>query len=195
METDHIKPSERDGTNDIENAIPLCFECHAEVKCYNPKHPKGRKFTENELKLHKKQWLEICKNKPEIFASVPERDVGPLEGMLLELKFNLEVAELAIDEDAYLMAGCPLKQLQYERAVSEGVLILLPDTLRKKITEAYIVIGIADSYNSMCISIGPSGSAFDYARDKQIATLRSSVDIINGALSELKSFLKIEGDE
>ena len=37
----------------IDNCIPLCFDCHAEVKSYNPKHPKGRQFTPNELKGHR----------------------------------------------------------------------------------------------------------------------------------------------
>ena len=30
------------GDNSVDNCIPLCFNCHAEVKSYNPKHPKGR---------------------------------------------------------------------------------------------------------------------------------------------------------
>jgi 5-methylcytosine-specific restriction endonuclease McrA len=32
MELDHIIPREQNGSDTIDNAIPLCFECHAEVQ-------------------------------------------------------------------------------------------------------------------------------------------------------------------
>ena len=41
----------REATED--NCIPLCFDCHVEVKQYNPKHLKGLKYTEGELKLRR----------------------------------------------------------------------------------------------------------------------------------------------
>lgn len=44
METDHIIPTEDGGDDSIENAIPVCFECHAEIHSYNDSHPRGRKF-------------------------------------------------------------------------------------------------------------------------------------------------------
>lgn len=46
------------GEDTADNCIPLCFDCHAEVKAYNPRHPKGRKFTENELKGHRDKCYE-----------------------------------------------------------------------------------------------------------------------------------------
>ena len=49
METDHITPPNEGGTDDIDNALPVCFECHAEIHCYNTDHPRGRKFTAEEL--------------------------------------------------------------------------------------------------------------------------------------------------
>ena len=61
MEVHHIK-ARADGGQDIyENAIPLCFDCHAEVRQYDPKHPKGIKFTEKELIMHRDEWY--CKVK------------------------------------------------------------------------------------------------------------------------------------
>lgn len=38
METDHIIPDGQGGSNTIDNAIPLCFECHAKVHLYNDKY-------------------------------------------------------------------------------------------------------------------------------------------------------------
>lgn len=47
IEIHHIdSPSD----NSEDNAIPVCFNCHAEICSYNSAHPKGRKFTTNELK-------------------------------------------------------------------------------------------------------------------------------------------------
>lgn len=53
MELHHIKQAADGGDNSADNCIPLCLDCHAEVRSYNPHHPKGRKFTETELKGHR----------------------------------------------------------------------------------------------------------------------------------------------
>lgn len=53
IELHHIRQVADGGEDTVDNCIPLCFNCHAEVKAYNPHHPKGRKFTEKELKGHR----------------------------------------------------------------------------------------------------------------------------------------------
>jgi HNH endonuclease len=79
IETDHMVPTEDGGDDTIDNAIPVCFECHAEIHTYNDKHPRGRKFRPNELRLHKEQWLRICDQHPEaLIGAVRTADVGPL---------------------------------------------------------------------------------------------------------------------
>ena len=62
MEVHHIKAEADGGKNTFENAIPLCFDCHAEVRQYDPKHPKGTKFTEKELIQQRDKWYEKVKN-------------------------------------------------------------------------------------------------------------------------------------
>jgi len=57
IETDHIIPEADGGGDEIENAIPVCFECHAEIHSYNGRHPRGRKFLPDELRAHKALWL------------------------------------------------------------------------------------------------------------------------------------------
>ncbi|MGO9020866.1 MAG: HNH endonuclease [Syntrophobacteraceae bacterium] len=47
IEVHHIGSSDDDSE---DNAIALCFDCHADVGHYNPKHPKGRKYSISELK-------------------------------------------------------------------------------------------------------------------------------------------------
>jgi hypothetical protein len=58
IELHHIKQAADSGADTYENCIPLCFDCHAEVKAYNPKHPKGKKYTESELVAHRDKWYE-----------------------------------------------------------------------------------------------------------------------------------------
>jgi hypothetical protein len=58
IEVHHIVPLASGGTNDISNAIPVCFDCHADIEHYNINHPKGTKYSENELKSHRDLWFE-----------------------------------------------------------------------------------------------------------------------------------------
>src|SRR5439155_2947556 len=93
MEVDHIVPGSESGSDDITNAIPVCFECHAEIHSYNDRHPRGRKFLPEELLGHKEQWLEICRSRPEIFLEATRNsDVGPVQALIDELDVNVIVA-------------------------------------------------------------------------------------------------------
>lgn len=58
MELHHIKQHADGGEDAAENCIPLCLNCHAEVKSYNPHHPKGKKYAESELIGHREQWYK-----------------------------------------------------------------------------------------------------------------------------------------
>ena len=110
METDHIIPKDDGGDDNIENAIPVCFECHAEIHSYNIKHPRGRKFTPDELRQHKDQWLQICSEHPEILAkSYMRSDVGPLNALVDELEFNATVAQVNKTDSI----GCNFQNSQF----------------------------------------------------------------------------------
>jgi hypothetical protein len=58
IEVNHIISEADGGTDDLDNAIPLCYDCHGLVGHYNIKHPKGNKFKEKELKLRREQIYE-----------------------------------------------------------------------------------------------------------------------------------------
>lgn len=45
----------KDQSSDIEDAVPLCFDCHAAVGHYNGMHPRGRKYSLEELKTRRDQ--------------------------------------------------------------------------------------------------------------------------------------------
>lgn len=129
IETDHIIPEHEDGSDDIENAIPVCFECHAEIHSYNDKHPRGRKFLPDELRAHKQQWVKICSERPEmLIAASRTQDVGPLQALIDELEFNEHV------ESGTNQQGCKFRDQQFARA---GSISILKDQLRENILTAY----------------------------------------------------------
>jgi hypothetical protein len=53
-----ISKRKKESTGDIDNAIPLCFDCHSEIGRYNVEHPKGNKYRPKELKARRKQIYE-----------------------------------------------------------------------------------------------------------------------------------------
>jgi hypothetical protein len=58
IEVHHLVPESEGGSDDIDNAIPLCFECHSEVGRYNSRHPRGTKYKIAELKARRDQVYE-----------------------------------------------------------------------------------------------------------------------------------------
>ncbi len=58
IEVHHLLPAERGGNDDVNNAIPLCFECHGQVQHYNDRHPRGTKYFADELKARREQVYE-----------------------------------------------------------------------------------------------------------------------------------------
>ena len=57
IEIAHIDSKEKGGEN-IDNAIPLCYDCHAEIGRYNKEHPRGNKYRPSELKARREQIYE-----------------------------------------------------------------------------------------------------------------------------------------
>jgi hypothetical protein len=58
IEVHHLVPKSQGGTDEIDNAMPLCFDCHSEVERYNAEHPVGTKFKPPELKARREQIYE-----------------------------------------------------------------------------------------------------------------------------------------
>lgn len=64
VEVHHIVHQNQGGSDNFDNAIALCFDCHADAGHYNPKHPRGTRFSPAELRTHRDAWYEIVeKNK------------------------------------------------------------------------------------------------------------------------------------
>jgi len=62
MELHHIHQHADGGEDTFENCIPLCFDCHAEMGKGDPHHPKGKRYSEQELRLHRDNWY--ARNEP-----------------------------------------------------------------------------------------------------------------------------------
>jgi len=53
IEAAHIIDEAAGGSNDEDNGIPLCFDCHQEIGSYNDKHPRGNKIRPDELRARR----------------------------------------------------------------------------------------------------------------------------------------------
>ncbi len=62
IEAAHIKAEADGGSNNDENAIPLCLDCHQEIGAYDPRHPKGNRFTSVELKARRDQLYALVES-------------------------------------------------------------------------------------------------------------------------------------
>jgi len=186
IETDHISPTEDGGTDDIENAIPVCFECHAEIHGYNDKHPRGRKFLPQELQFHKKQWLRICAERPDMLVgAIRDADVGPIQALIDELDFNATVA----DVKDFKNQGCKFHEQQFLRAIHEGSISLLQDNIRKLLLEAYRRMGAANAALESRSFHPMSGEAWAQATNEAQRCMIEAREKITAARAELLRFL------
>ena len=171
MEVDHINQRADSGNDAIENAIPVCFECHAEIHSYNDRHPRGRKFTAEELRKHRDQWLTICENKPEVMLrAIRNSDVGPLQALIDELEFNSVVTEFNKDNEI----GCLFLVDQFQRAIQEGAIATLKDEIKKEVLEAYRAMGRANQLIA-------SASALPHGQEPTKATKTVAIKAIDDA--------------
>jgi len=190
MELDHIIPKSEGGTDDISNAIPVCFECHAEIHSYNDSHPRGRKFQPGELILHREQWLETCEKQPEILVTAPkDSEVGPLQAMIDELEYNSAVVGT---HNSSLKLGNLFLDEQFRLAMGKGSISLLNQELKDAITDAYLEI----HYANQRISRGLSGDKLNWrgAVDEMRENAPNMAPKIETAREKLLTFLGSEKD-
>lgn len=72
IELHHIRQKAYGGDDSFENCIPLCFDCHADMGKADPMHPKGKHYSEAELKQHRDNWYNIVSKK---FDEEPQKVV------------------------------------------------------------------------------------------------------------------------
>lgn len=129
--------------NSARNAIALCFDCHAEVGHYVSSHPKGKKYSAKELRMHKEQWIETCKSAGYFIASTPSQySPGPLEGLLNELSFNHRLWSVPAQEKI----GCLFEVGHFDQCMLNGSLSLLSNTILDDLFIAYQIMKEVNLY-------------------------------------------------
>lgn len=188
IELHHIESHADGGSDAISNAIPVCFECHAEIQLYNDRHPRGRKFRPTELLAHKDRWLRLCREAPAVLVDQQRpHDVGPIQALVDELDFN---GTLAANTDADT-TGALFLTAEFERAIHEGLYSLLPDSVRNEISAAYATVKRAnmDLQKMATMPWGGSGSAWDHAYCRAKKAMEIAQDEIRRAHGGLLKYL------
>ena len=179
IEIHHIDGSD----GDIGNAIPLCFECHAEVRAYDNDHPRGRKFTPRELRAHRDQWLRICtEHVGALIDSARVIEVGPIQALIDELALNERIAAVA-------HPGSPatFSVQQFHRAVACGAISTLAPPLREALLNVYVKLLAS---NHMVVS--PANADYDFhimSATKSFAIAGEVVEALRVARERLLEFL------
>ena len=87
----------RGGKDSFDNCIPLCFNCHGDMRSVDHRHPKGRKYTESELKNHRDSWYANLAGQRSS-AKVPIAD----DEVILDTKIRWSADAVLINR-----IGCP----------------------------------------------------------------------------------------
>jgi len=184
MELAHIEQRSETCDDGVENAIPVCFECHAEIGLYNPKHPRGRRFSPAELRLHRDQRLQTCREHPEVLLDAPVvSDAGTIERLIHELEFNLDIASQSGTKEV----GCPFEVTQFERAITDGIYSILSGELRKKLRAAYLMMKRANTYIAGLVATTPESDAGAMASNRAQSEVADALQPIKGALDALSA--------
>jgi hypothetical protein len=91
MELHHIVLQSEGGGNNNDNCIPLCLDCHTDMRSYDHHHPKGRKYSREELREHRFDWYEsvqISLGRIKPASAIPG---GQYQGMVLQMVTNNQV--------------------------------------------------------------------------------------------------------
>jgi hypothetical protein len=185
IETDHMAPASEGGSDDIDNAIPVCFECHAEIHSYNRQHPRGRKFLPDELRGHKSQWLETCETHPEILiAATRTADVGPLQALIDELEFNRVAGQYSGN-----LKGALFNDEQFRRAIAHGAVATLENGLKQAILDAYAAMSRSNQLVLAAINQDVHGQMIQMRQGEADQAQKLAVLKIEAAHRSLLDFL------
>lgn len=96
IQVHHIVPLEKGGTDEIDNAIPLCANCHEKVHKSLGSSGMTRVYTANELKLHRTRAIERTRQPG------PIDQQADIDDRLEELIKILQIRAAAIERELQL---------------------------------------------------------------------------------------------
>ncbi len=87
----HIDPKATSDNDSLDNAIPLCFDCHGEVGHYNDSHPIGTKLKPEELIKRREQMYERYTSRfvPPVLFKLTQQGIVPTTPKLTEVGFSI----------------------------------------------------------------------------------------------------------
>lgn len=106
IEAAHIIAEADGGSNEDENAIPLCFDCHEEIGSYNPHHPKGNKFTPEELVQRRDALYQLVER-----GIIQAQIIATRLGLLPQISGNQSVIQ-SIERETSAPSYVPSKDAQ-----------------------------------------------------------------------------------
>jgi len=124
---------------------------------------------------------------------LPQRplDVGPIQALIDDLQFNAALASRTSDDTM----GALFLVTQFQRAIQEGVTSLLPDDVKKPITDAYATLMLANMYLQKMATIPWGGSgAWPQAHSFAMKAIIRAQQEIPVALKTLLSHLGHSAD-
>jgi hypothetical protein len=117
LEVHHIDPKAKGGANTLENAIVLCFDCHADAGAYNPEHPRGTRITPQELRQAREAWYQIVRSGA---IEAPKAEITPFHCRYIVGKSFPALREITARDlrqfpvpNSLLVGTAPLKFLDY----------------------------------------------------------------------------------
>lgn len=98
IEVHHLIPVAMGGSNDFDNAIPLCFDCHADIgqKFYR-EHAKGTKYSVPELKQQRDKFYKMIENNPKLEISVEAAEKLEIIKQIFDYLFVREKDEIGFN--------------------------------------------------------------------------------------------------
>ena len=96
IEAAHIIDHAKGGSDEEENGIPVCFDCHQEIGAYDPGHPLGNKFTSEELIARRDRIYRLV-NDGTIYAQVIARTtrLAPPTAIVPQISISSEANKFA----------------------------------------------------------------------------------------------------
>ena len=156
MHLHHITARSNGGSDDIDNAIPVCLDCHAEIES---RGNMGRQFTQPELREHRRRWLEICRDQPAAIIQTSRNSsaTGPLEALSGELEYN----SVLLSGDDHRNDFATLATAQFERAMAANALSSLEPILRERVYRTYKLLTETSDLIRSRIAHPPGGNAYN----------------------------------
>lgn len=204
MEIHPIDPKAKGGVNTFENAIPVCFDCHAEIGHYSPSHPKGTSFSSAELKAHRNNWYQKVR---ETGASTADRSLIAIDTRIFTSIHNDFAEPYIYFKDSHVWPSIPYDLIGKLDRINNKLRLNAPDvqfldanleqlkvefwlTLREFCSGVSQLGTLDGPSDHMILRIKPFRSVTQEQYDYMLQQSIKCDDIIDDCLVKFESFYK-----